>query len=124
MGLGEDGTRAGEQEACHARCKASESRPAMPRQAHELSQVIAEVMLDMHSCATSLVREWNKMGVLDNLSLVCVVAARVTGGAMPSMGVGTARQGDMGGEDSHIPDKEDFNLTGFHPVWYTDDQKP
>ena len=103
MGLGEDGTRAGEQEACHARCQASESRPAMPRQAHELSQVIAEVMLDMHSCATSLVREWNKMGVLDNLSLVCVVAARVTGGAMPSMGVGTARQGDMGGRTVTSP---------------------
>ena len=75
----------------------------MPRQAHELSQVIAEVMLDMHSCATSLVREWNKMGVLDNLSLVCVDAARVTGDAMPSMGVGTAQQGDMGGRTVTSP---------------------
>ena len=103
MGLGEDGTQAGEQEACHARCQASESRPAMPRQAHELSQVIAEVVLDLHSWATFLVSEWDKMGVLDNLSLVCVDAARVTGGAVPSMGVGTARQGDRGGRTVTSP---------------------
>ena len=80
---------------CHARCQASEIRPAMPWQAHELSQVIVEAVLDLHSCATSLVREWDKMGVYDNLSLVCIDAARVTGGAAPSaMGVGMAgRQG-------------------------------
>jgi hypothetical protein len=80
---------------CHARCQASESRPTMPWQAHELSQVIAEVVLDLNSCVTSLVGEWDKMGVFDNLSLVCIDAARVTGGAAPSaMGVGMAgRQG-------------------------------
>ena len=93
----------------------------MPWQAHELSQVIAEVVLDLNPCVTSLVGEWDKMGVFDNLSLVCIDAARVTGGAAPSaMGVGMAGRG---GKDSHIPDKEDCNLTGFHPVWYSDDQK-
>jgi hypothetical protein len=85
---------------CHARCQASEIRPAMPWQAHELSQVIVEAVLDLHSCATSLVREWDKMGVYDNLSLVCIDVARVTGGIAPSaMGVGMA--GRQGGGQSH-----------------------
>jgi len=101
LGLGEDGTRAGEQEACHARCQASESRPTMPRQAQELSQVIAEVVLDLHSCATSLVREWDKMGVLDNLSLICVDAARLTGAPRPQWGLARHGRETGGGGQSH-----------------------
>ena len=84
--------------------------------------MIAEVVLDLQSCTTSLAREWDKIGVFDNLFLVCIDAARVMRDATPLMGVGTV--GRQGGEDSHIPDKEDCNLTGFHPVWYTCDQKP
>ena len=65
------------------------------------SQVIAEVVMDLHSCATSLAREWDEVGEFDNLFLICVDAARATGDAAPSMG------GRQGGEDRRIPDEED-----------------
>ncbi len=40
------------------------------------SGVIVEVVMDLHSCATSLAREWDEVGEFDNLFLICVDAAR------------------------------------------------
>jgi intron-binding protein aquarius len=69
------------------------------------SQVIAEVVLDLHSCATSLAKEWDEIGEFDNLFLVCVDATVATGDAPPSMGA-TGKHG----EERRIPDEEDCSF--------------
>jgi len=66
------------------------------------SQVIAEIVLDLHSCATSLAKEWDEIGEHDNLFLVSVDATQMTGDAAPLTGI-------MGkdGEERRVPDEED-----------------
>jgi intron-binding protein aquarius len=66
------------------------------------SQVIAEVVLDLHSCTTSLAREWDEIGEFDNLFLVYVDASKATGDPAPSMG-----EIGRNGEEIRVPDKED-----------------
>ena len=66
------------------------------------SQVIAEIVLDLHSCATSLAREWGELGEFDNLFLVSVDATQMTGDPAPFTGM-------IGkdGEERRVPDEED-----------------
>ena len=63
------------------------------------SSVIAEVVLDLHHCATSLAKEWDELGEFDNLFLVSVDATRMSGEAAPLI--------DGNEEGRHIPDEED-----------------
>ena len=66
------------------------------------SQVIAEIVLDLHHCATSLAKEWDEIGEFDNLFLVNVDATQMTGDAAPLTGmVG------KDGVERRVPDEED-----------------
>jgi len=65
------------------------------------SRVIAELVLDMHHCASSLAKEWGEIGEFDNLFLVSVDATRMSGAPAPLMG------GQYGEEERRIPDEED-----------------
>ncbi|KAL7499241.1 hypothetical protein ACHAWT_010161 [Skeletonema menzelii] len=59
------------------------------------SNVIAELVLDLYHCATSLVSEWDELREFDNLFLVAVDATKMS-----------ASQS----EDRKIPDEEDFSF--------------
>eukprot|EP00986_Skeletonema_menzelii_P007309 scaffold2849_cov150-Skeletonema_menzelii.AAC.6 len=59
------------------------------------SNVIAELVLDLYHCATSLVSEWDEVREFDNLFLVAVDATKMS-----------ASQS----EDRKIPDEEDFSF--------------
>ena len=63
------------------------------------SNVIAELVLDLYHCATSLVGEWDELREFDNLFLVAVDATKISSTQT---------------EDSKIPDEEDFSF----PVRY------
>ncbi|KAL9180433.1 hypothetical protein ACHAXT_008403 [Thalassiosira profunda] len=64
------------------------------------SAVVAEIVLDLHHCATSLAKEWDEVGEFDNLFLVSVDATKASGEAAPLM---------AGYEDKErrVPDEED-----------------
>ena len=64
------------------------------------SSVIAEIVLDLHHCATSLQKEWNEISEFDNLFLVAVDGHRMTGAPAPKI------EG-WNGEDRSVPDEED-----------------
>jgi intron-binding protein aquarius len=62
------------------------------------SNVVAELVLDLRHCATSLIAEWDDIGEYDNLFLVSVDASKMSGAAAPTM------------DDRRIPDEEDFTF--------------
>ncbi|KAL3790208.1 hypothetical protein HJC23_005580 [Cyclotella cryptica] len=64
------------------------------------ANVIAEVVLDLYHCATSLIAEWDEIGEFDNLFLVSVDASKMSGAPAPMM---TDR-------DRRVPDEEDFTF--------------
>ncbi len=69
------------------------------------SQVIAELVLDLHHCASSLVKEWDEVGEFDILFLVCVDATHMSGEAAPLSGI-LGRDGD----ERRVPDEEDCSF--------------
>ncbi|KAL7537298.1 hypothetical protein ACHAXR_007716 [Thalassiosira sp. AJA248-18] len=78
------------------------------------SSVLAEVVLDLHHCATSLAKEWDEISEFDNLFLVCVDGTRMTGAPAPFIdGGGAAGWGGGGGNEEKrrtVPDEEDCNF--------------
>ncbi|KAL7520869.1 hypothetical protein ACHAWX_005564 [Stephanocyclus meneghinianus] len=64
------------------------------------ANVIAEVVLDLYHCATSLIEEWDALGEFDNLFLVSVDASKMSGAPAPM----------MLDKDQRIPDEEDFTF--------------
>jgi len=64
------------------------------------ASVIAELVLDLRHCATSLAAEWDEIGEFDNLFLVSVDASKMTGAPAPM----------MGRKDRRVPDEEDFTF--------------
>jgi intron-binding protein aquarius len=65
------------------------------------SSVIAELVLDLYHCATSLVNEWDELREFDNLFLVAVDATKIS----------VAQT-----EDRKIPDEEDFSFPDRYGV--------
>jgi intron-binding protein aquarius len=66
------------------------------------SQVIAEIVLDLHSCATALTKEWDEIKEFDNLFLICVDASMATGDPAPLL-----NEIGKNGEERRVPDEED-----------------
>jgi len=66
------------------------------------SQVIAEIVLDLHSCATALTKEWDEIKEFDNLFLICVDSSKATGDPAPSL-----NEIGKNGEEMRVPDEED-----------------
>ncbi|KAL7442324.1 hypothetical protein ACHAXM_008325 [Skeletonema potamos] len=65
------------------------------------ASVIAELVLDLYHCATSLVNEWDELREFDNLFLVAVDATKIS----------VAQT-----EDRKIPDEEDFSFPDRYGV--------
>lgn len=64
------------------------------------ASVIAEVVIDLYHCATSLISEWSEIGEFDNLFLVSVDASKMSGAPAPM----------IEGRDRRVPDEEDFTF--------------
>ena len=76
---------------------------------HVPSRVVAELCLDLHSCATSLAQEWDEIGEHDNLFLVSLDAAKMSGDPAPLM-AGEHGHGKEKGKERRIPDEEDVSF--------------
>lgn len=71
------------------------------------SQVLAEITLDLCHCGENIRREWDQIGEFDNLFLVAIDAAKMTGGTAPFLSAGDI---DYEGEhvlEKRMPDEED-----------------
>lgn len=64
------------------------------------ANVIAELVIDLYHCATSLIAEWDEVGEYDNLFLVSVDASKMSGAPAPM----------IEGRDRRVPDEEDFTF--------------
>lgn len=64
------------------------------------ANVIAELVIDLYHCATSLIAEWDELGEYDNLFLVSVDASKMSGAPAPM----------IEGKDHRVPDEEDFTF--------------
>lgn len=64
------------------------------------ASVIAEVVIDLYHCATSLISEWSEISEYDNLFLVSVDASKMSGAPAPM----------IEGRDRRVLDEEDFTF--------------
>ena len=74
------------------------------------SQVLAEITLDLCHCGESIRREWDQIGEFDNLFLIAIDAAKMSGGTAPFLPGRDIEVNGGNGLEKRMPDEEDTSI--------------
>jgi hypothetical protein len=69
------------------------------------SQVVAEIIIDLHHCGESIRKEWDELGEFDNVFLVAVDATKMSGEPAPTQA-----------NDGCVPDDEDSTFANRYGI--------